>query len=246
MRYVGVDGCKYGWVSVCFSSEEIIAVESVGSLISFYSSQALIFVDIPIGLKSEINKIRDCEELARQFLPKNRKSSIFPVPCRESLQAETYSEASCINKAILGKGISKQTWFIIPKIKEIDQFLVQNKQERNNIKESHPEISFQFLNDGKPLKYTKKTENGIIERLHILSQFKPEAEKLYNLGLKKYRRKEIAKDDLLDAMCLAITAELSELYGKRIPIQPEKDEYGIEMAIHYADLSRLHKKCPKT
>ncbi|WP_405198449.1 DUF429 domain-containing protein [Christiangramia sp. LLG6405-1] len=246
MRYVGVDGCKYGWVSVCFSTEEIIAVENIENLISYYPAQALIFIDVPIGLKSEKNKLRNCEELARQLLPKNRKSSIFPVPCRESLQAETYSEASYINKAILGKGISMQTWFIISKIKEIDQFLVQNKQERNNIKESHPEISFQFLNDGKPLKYTKKTENGIFERLHILSQFKPEAEKLYKLGLKKYRRKEVAKDDLLDAMCLGITAELSEIYGKRIPIQPEKDEYGIKMAIHYADFSRLHKKCPKT
>lgn len=46
---------------------------------------------------------------AREIL-KTRKSSIFPVPCREAVYAETYEKACEVNERLTGKHISKQAW----------------------------------------------------------------------------------------------------------------------------------------
>jgi len=59
-----------------------------------------------------------------------RKSSIFPVPCREAVYAETYEKACEVNKLLTGKLISKQAWNIVPKIRDVDRFLVKNKSYR--------------------------------------------------------------------------------------------------------------------
>jgi hypothetical protein len=41
-----------------------------------------------------------------------KTSCVFPPSCREALAAEIYEEACEINKKILGKKISFQTWHI--------------------------------------------------------------------------------------------------------------------------------------
>jgi predicted RNase H-like nuclease len=37
----------------------------------------------------------------------------------------TYHEANKINKEVLGRGLSKQAWGIVQKIREVDAFVVQ-------------------------------------------------------------------------------------------------------------------------
>lgn len=236
MKFIGVDGCKTGWISVCFASEEILIFKNMRELLDFYQEDFQIFIDIPLGLPAKGNTLRNSDREARKLLPKNKKSSIFPVPCRESLAEDTFEMANRTNRKILGRGISRQTWFIMPKIKEVDDLLVENQTARQNIKESHPEISFQFLNGGSPLKYSKKTAEGALERLKILMQYNKQSSQMYQRALGEFKRKEVAKDDILDAMCLAITAELSEKYGKKVPPQHMVDAYGIEMSIHYAEV----------
>ena len=234
MIFIGIDGCKAGWLSVSFQTEEILVFKNMKELVSYYQADFLVFIDIPIGLAGSKIKIRNCEKEARKLLKPNRKSSIFPVPCRESLKAQNYEEAKEMNRKILGCGISKQTWFIIPKIKEVDTFLIENRSFRSAIKESHPEICFQFLNKGVPLEHSKKTEKGIAERLEILMSYNKRSSELFKKALQTYMRKEVAKDDIIDAMCLAISAKLSLKFGHRIPSDTLVDEFGIEMAIHYA------------
>ena len=237
MKFIGVDGCKIGWISICYASEEILLFENLKELFSYYQDDFQVFIDMPIGLASAENEFRNCEKEARKLLPPKKKSSVFPVPCRESLEEKTYEETSETNRKILGCGISKQTWFIMPKIKEVDSLLIENRSLRSKLKESHPEISFQFLNSEIPLKHSKKTKEGTAERLEILMKYDQRSSKIYNKALQDYKRKEVAKDDILDAMCLAITAQLSVKAGHRIPPDPVLDEFGIEMAIHYAKTS---------
>ena len=233
MNFIGVDGCKADWISVCFETEEILVFKNIKQLVSQYQDNFLIFIDIPIGLASAKNKIRNCEIEARKLLISKRKSSIFPVPCRESRNEKNYKEAREINFKVLGRGISKQTWFIMPKIKELDGFLIDNRSSRSAIKESHPELSFKFLNKSVPLKHSKKTQNGIAERLKMLMSYNQRSSEIFKKALRTYMRKEVAKDDILDAMCLAISAKLSERSGHNIPANHMTDEFGIEMAINY-------------
>merc|ERR1712070_615966 len=102
-------------------------------------------------------------------LPKGKKSSVFNAPCRQAVRANNYIQAKEINKKILSKSISIQSWNISNKIKEVDEFLIKNKQL--NIHESHPELCFINLNNGVPLKNNKKTNQGVNERVSILNKY---------------------------------------------------------------------------
>ena len=232
---VGIDGCKFGWISVCFNTEEVLLFKTIVELLCFYPRNTFFFFDIPIGLPDQQKPIRNCENQARKLLPKNKKSSIFPVPCREALQAENYVAASEINKKILGVGLSKQTWFITYKIKEMDDFLQKNPEFQSNIKESHPELTFQFLNRNQPLLHRKKTEKGISERLKILQDYQRSLG-LYKKALSSYKRADVQKDDILDAMSLAIAANQPSESLRTIPKDTINDSVGIEMGIYYPEI----------
>lgn len=93
----------------------------------------LILIDIPIGLKNGVHGERLSDLGARRIL-KARKSSIFPIPCREAVYVGSYTKACEVNEKITGKRISKQAWNIVPKIRDVDSFLVENKffSEKNN------------------------------------------------------------------------------------------------------------------
>merc|ERR1712070_431832 len=104
-------------------------------------------------------------------LPKGKKSSVFNAPCRQAVRANNYIQAKEINKKILSKSISIQSWNISNKINEVDEFLIKNKNKQLNIHESHPELCFINLNNEVPLKNNKKTKQGVNERITILNKY---------------------------------------------------------------------------
>ena len=237
MKAVGIDGCKHGWVAACYDEEKVLLFKNIDDVVAYYGNDSKYLIDIPIGLASKKMPVRTCEKQARTVLPVKRKSSVFAVPCRETLSAFDYPKGNEINRSILGCGISKQSWFILPKIKEIDDLLFDKPDIRSIIKESHPEIAFQFLNGGFYLMHTKKSEEGRAERLAILNRHNTKSEQLFEEALRSYKRKEVAEDDILDALCLSLTQSLiiSQPASRRaIPMHPEFDERGIGMGIYYA------------
>lgn len=238
-KAVGIDGCKFGWIAACYEDRTINIFKAIAEVWDHFGNDCDFLIDMPIGLPSVNIPQRTCEQMARMVLPKGKKSSLFPVPCREAFAAETYPQANEINRRVLGKGITKQTWFIMPKIYELDQLLIRNDQAKLKFKESHPEIAFQFLNAGKPLAANKKTDEGIRERLRILKKHQPEIEQLYRRAYQEFRRVDVAADDIIDALCLSIMQvkiQDNSASGIRytFPEKPVMDESGIEMAIYYA------------
>jgi len=236
MIAVGIDGCRYGWVTACYDDSEVLIFKTINDVIEHYGDSYSFLIDIPIGLASEKCKTRTCEKAARAVLPINRKSSVFSIPCRETLTAAGYAKANGINRQIMGCGISKQTWFIMPKIKELDDVLLSNIDMRLRFKESHPEIAFQFLNGGSPLLHNKKMADGVNERLAILMRYNERSESLFQKAVSNYKRPEVARDDILDALCLALTCALMTEASDRVrrfESTPLLDEHGIEMAIYY-------------
>jgi predicted RNase H-like nuclease len=130
MKFIGVDGCKIGWFYTAINHEndwEIGVFEHIEKLWEAHKDASLILIDIPIGLP--FKEPRACDLEARKLLGKGKTSCLFPPPCREALAAETYEAACEINKKILGKKISWQTWNISKKIKEVDDFLLATVPE---------------------------------------------------------------------------------------------------------------------
>lgn len=240
---VGVDGCKGGWFTVILkenSDYEVDLFENVKELYSSYSDASLILIDIPIGLIEKGKEERCCDKEARSILRKKRRSSVFPAPSQLSLSihAETYKEALETNKRLTGKGFSKQTWYIIPKIREANQLLIEDISVRLRIKEIHPELCFWALNNKNPMKHSKRTEEGFKERKQVLHSVFHHTNDIINDAESKYKRNKVARDDILDALSAAVTAMLG--INGTIPKSPQFDSHGLpmEMVYHIQSIAR--------
>ncbi len=106
-----------------------------------------------------------------------RRSRVFNVPCRESLAVADYAEASAINDKILGRKLSKQSWAIAPKIREVDDLLHLRPELCERIREAHPEVCFAAAN-GAPMSHDKAKRPGFEERRALLKSLLGEGSRL--------------------------------------------------------------------
>ena len=235
MQYIGVDACKKGWFAVSINPVEgceIGIFETFGDLWNSFQGKALVLVDIPIGLPDSGK--RQCDVEARKLL-KERASSVFPVPCRLAIYAPTYEKACRINQKTLGVKLSVQTWNIVGKIREVDDLLCKNNKARQRVRESHPEICFRALADGRPMVHYKKKGRGFSERLKLLKSVNPAAERIANFAINGFLRKDLARDDILDAIVLAVSASAGVDSLVSIPDNPARDAMGLPMEITYSN-----------
>jgi len=242
MKFVGVDGCKIGWFFTAINHEnewEIGVSENIEKLWETHKDASLILIDIPIGLP--FKESRACDLEARKLLGKGKTSCVFPPPCREALTAETYETACEINKNKLGKKIRWQTWNISKKIKEVDDFLIENHDARRNIRETHPEICFWGLAGGRAMQISKKDKHGFEERFDLLKKVFPPAESIVDAAMKKFLRKHVAKDDILDSLSAAIVAGCYNESIKTTPEIPELDELGLPMEMVFTNRNLIYK-----
>jgi predicted RNase H-like nuclease len=234
MNFVGVDACKKGWFAVALDRQCIWDIEIFKRIDvwgSAFQNASIIFIDMPIGLPYG-NK-RKCDTETRKILNR-RASSVFPVPCREALHARTYGQACRINQQVLGVKLTIQTWNISAKILEVDRFLRNNKQARRRFRESHPELCFWALAGGRTMAYSKKTAKGFAERYSVLVKNYPETQDIVHQALDQFQRKDLARDDILDALALAISAKIGSNSIRTVPLIPLVDKKGLPMEIVYA------------
>jgi predicted RNase H-like nuclease len=232
--FVGVDGCRAGWLCVSLDhggAWDVHIYESIEPLIETWSA-ATILIDIPIGLPGRLTPVRACDQQLRRLLGP-RRSSVFSPPCREALGCESYEEASRINRSIIGVGLSKQSWHIAPKIAQVDAYLRRMPHMRRRIRESHPEACFRILHKGTTLNYPKRTEEGFAERRSILQSWYCSSNEFIHAVLACFPRKMCARDDIVDALCLAVTARARKGAFRAIPRTPQYDSEGIAMMISY-------------
>lgn len=235
MNFVGVDGCPGGWFAISFNQSgqyNFNIFEHIKILWQEYKSSTLILIDIPIGLPHWRHRLCDVE--ARKILGK-RGASVFPAPSRDAIQQPDYENAGKVNQKILGKKISIQAWNISPKIKQVDELLNNNEAARIQIRESHPEICFWALAGGCAMVHNKKIEPGFEERLSYLKNIQKNTEQIVDEAIRKFRRKDVAKDDILDALALAIIAASPSETLRTIPEIPERDLKHLPMEIVYTN-----------
>jgi predicted RNase H-like nuclease len=100
LLYAGADGGRAGWFAIALTRKgqwQAEVFRDIAELWEKYQKASLIPVDVPIGLKETGTEDRCCDKDARKLLGPPRASSVFRVPCRESVYATTYEDASAIN-----------------------------------------------------------------------------------------------------------------------------------------------------
>lgn len=230
---IGVDACRSGWFYVAIDRGELThgVVSSLEQLIERFPGFVRICIDIPIGLPSKAVPMRRCEALARTKVGK-RAPSVFSVPSRAAVFAPTIEESRRRNCADLGKSVSSQSFAICKKIAEVDHVLRRSFHLATRIVEVHPELCFWGLAGGTPLVHGKKVQAGFEERLNLLSQFLPQAKKIVEMALQVTLRKDVARDDVVDALVALVTACVPDSALLRITDEPSADECGLPMAMN--------------
>lgn len=233
---VGVDGCRAGWFAVEMNWNGEWACDIFSDIGEIWQrrspASAPILIDIPIGLATD--GARTCDVMARKVL-KNRASSVFPVPCRKALAAMNYQDASQINFQETGKKLSVQTWNITARIREVDEFLIAVPQARGLIRESHPEVGFWALAGAQPMNFNKKTADGHWERKRVLTHHLPLCEDIIASARSNFTGKDLATDDILDALALAVTGLSPPQTIVSFPPNPPRDSRQLCMEIVYTN-----------
>lgn len=237
IHVAGIDGCENGWlaVSIAHGASAIFQTETFPELMEHLPESDVILVDMPIGLvKNREEESYRPEKYARSFIPK-KGSSIFNAPSEQAAYCTTYQDANMMNRRILGKGLSKQSYYISRKIREVDTYIKQASAQANILMESHPEVCFARLQPHKePVLENKKSPAGQDKRLEILRSYRPDVARMvkHELSASKVLRGMV--DDVIDAACLAIVAEYGMMRGfHSIPDVPRKNGDGIPMQMVY-------------
>ncbi len=235
---VGLDGCSGGWFAVWSASDKTGQqaldhglYEDLTAVFDAHTGADRIVVDIPIGLSN--TGARECDVETRRRLGV-RGSSVFPAPCRAAVEyrqtageAASYDRANELQREQLGSGISRQAWNITDKIAEMD-LLLRETPPAALVVESHPEYCFAILNDGYPIAQPKSSTAGRAARFGVLSDTIAGWQACYETALSAYYRKDVARDDIIDALILAVAGQQPLC---SVPNEPPTDEHGLPMQI---------------
>jgi predicted RNase H-like nuclease len=199
-RALGLDGCRDGWVAVLLVDGSVADVAVLPDVTAArrWAEPHATGIDMPIGLLD--GGVREADAAARARLP-GRAASVFNAPPRAVVEAHradpelTYAAANALARRTADRGISQQTWRLVPRIAEVDEAVADDAE----LLEVHPEVAFAELG-GRPLP-RKVTWAGQVARRTALA----------DLGLRIPDRFEgderCAPDDVLDAAVVAWVAD---------------------------------------
>jgi predicted RNase H-like nuclease len=225
----GADGCRAGWVvareNVLHNSISWEVVPSLPHLFDRQDAPNILALDIPIGLP--LIGPRACDLEARRMLGRGRSSSVFSAPIRAILAATSYAEANQAGDEAEGKRLSKQAWAIVPKIREVDEFLRGEPLDQDRVREVHPEVCFYFMAGCRSMGTAKKKAAGRAERAALLrTHFGNDVDSAFA----DRRRLGCHADDLLDALAALWTARrIHAGTAVTLPANPPRDSFGLRM-----------------
>lgn len=206
----GIDGTRGGWVAIVLDGDGHVVDDLVlapeESDLAELAAAEVIAIDVPIGFGP-----READRAARSFLA-GAASTVFSTPPREVLQQQ-YGP---------GLGVSAQAHALGRRILHVTELA----QRDDRIHEVHPEVSFRAMNEGRPLRYRKKSAGGAFERIDLLRQ----------QGIELTRLETVATaplDDVLDAAAAAWSARrIAAGSAVTLPGPPEIVD-GRQIAIWY-------------
>ncbi len=248
----GVDGCRRGWAAAVEHGDgrvELRVLPDFAALLSALPADALVVVDMPIGLPERIQGEGRAAEAAVRPLLGARRPSLFPIPARaaveswdgphagEAERALAHARASALARKASEppRGVSRQGFMLFGKILEIDRCLRADPALCARVFESHPEAAFAALNGGWAMAAPKKTDGrpyaaGLDERRALLR-----SRGLPAPLLETPRPGGVGEDDRLDACAMLVVARaIADGWARPFPDPPARDAHGIPIAIWLA------------
>ena len=231
---IGIDGCRAGWVAAIGTPARftLVFVKRFADLFDQIGSNAIYAIDMPMGLPDQAGPGgRAPERLVRPLLGQ-RQSSLFSIPARAAVEAEDYPAACrlALETSDPPRKVSKQGFYLFPKIRELDQFRRSEIGRDARLFEVHPELAFVMLNDRMPLDLPKKVKGavfppGMALRRHLLAKG--------GFALDQITKPAGAQeDDVLDALAaLSVAVRLEQGTARPFPDPPHMDALGIPIAI---------------
>jgi predicted RNase H-like nuclease len=234
--FIGIDGCRAGWFCVSLDEQNAWSchvVPDARAMETLVTQADSVLIDIPIGLPDSGPEGRLCDREARRLLGRGRAASVFSAPARCTLAAASYTTALELNRQASGRGLSKQAWNIVPKIREIDTLLCNKRALRGVLRECHPELCFWALNGKQAMHFSKKKVQGQQQRLRVLERYLPQCHALFEQACSDFLRREVARDDIIDAMVCAVTARYGHGQYRTAPASAVLDGQRLPMEIVY-------------
>ena len=256
-KAIGVDSCKSGWFYVALGQSrkpDWGVVKKIEDLLPDVGGSDRVFIDIPIGLLTD-QSARACDIEARYKLRKrtilperiklpSRTSCVFSTPVRAVLGSENYEDAKRRNQKACGIKITRQTWAIVPKIREVDELMRRNEKAKRIVREVHPELCFWALNHRVHMTKSKGEDLGFNERMRVLKAWLPEVESIVT-EIQGEKISGVKRDDIVDALAAAATALADPSTLRTLPRNPPRDCFGLSMEMVYADPGLLANCPPK-
>ena len=180
-------------------------------------------IDIPIGLADR--DPRSCDVAARRVLGP-RRSSVFPAPVRAVLRGRLLRRGLPLSRRACGKGISKQLYNILDKIRTVDA--LQTPRLQDQLFEMSPELSFAELT-GRPMPANKRTAEGRAARRQALASASHSARPCPK-SLDGPPPAGAKRDDVVDALIGAWTAR-RRAAGIHTQLGGDTDARGLRMEI---------------
>jgi len=218
---LGVDWAGGQWLCFAQREQERVPIpgtyESIADLWTEYNNGmdvTRLCIDIPIGLPTGPEE-RAVDRRCRSYL--DRYSSVFRVPVRAALEADSPEEANARSRAatgtdeIDGVGVQPPAYAIRKQIFEVNTFVrEQQAAVTGTIYEVHPELCFRAIH-GTPPQYSKKTAQGVAERLEALDTIVSDVGSIFKDTLTAVKDEvgddhDIAVNDVLDTLVAMYTA----------------------------------------
>lgn len=128
-----------------------------------------------------------------------------------------------------GRGLTKQAFHLLPKIKQVDDFLIRNPRVAGRIREVHPEVSFALWSGEQPMRFNKTKSEGQRERERLIDREWPGERKRL---VQELRGNRFAADDLNGA-CAALWSarRIAGGHARVFPDDIERDSKSLQMRI---------------
>lgn len=244
-KYVGVDWAGKGWFGAAHLDDgtwQCDLYPSIHSVWNAHSDASLILIDIPIGLPAVTGHRRRCDERAKQLLG-TRHQSVFYTPVRDAVYETNLAAAKAVNEQA-GFSIQNQAWSIVPRIREVDEFLDANPGARDRCRETHPEVCYRALN-GAPLETLPTEDAGRADREALLLEVQPSLEAPLAGAVETFTEPRFAplvgdRGHIFAAFVAALTAGRERSDRSTLPESPPTDARGLPMEIVYpSDVQQL-------
>jgi predicted RNase H-like nuclease len=225
----GVVPCPGGWtvstgklVGTGLFPDAPEVVKQFRTVLDHVPGYTVIAVAAPIALPDAADgRGRRCDREARRLVGWPRAGALRSAPCSATLKAKSREAAARKN----GGSLDIVSWRLLPRIAELYAEIEPYRQR--TVFEVHPELCFYQLNGDRPLRYSKRTEQGQAERRDLLSRRLQSADRFLDVGLRGSSSAHV-----IDAIAALWTARrISSRAVNRVPEAPEWNADGLRMEI---------------